>query len=54
MNCPNCEYPMTEVEFGTYESDETEIGLECEICEHNICPDRLKDYVLNTWYGDII
>jgi predicted transcriptional regulator len=54
MLCPNCEYPMEEIEFGNSSSDETEIGFECEICEHKICPDDAEDYVLNAWYGDII
>ena len=54
MYCPDCEYPMIEVEFGDSSSDETEIGLECEICGHTICPDKAEDHVLNAWYGDVI
>ena len=54
MYCPDCEYPMIEVEFGDSSSDVTEIGFECDICEHSICPDKMEDYVLNAWYGDII
>ena len=54
MYCPDCEYPMIEVEFGDSSSDETEIGLECEICGHTICPDKAEDHVFNAWYGDVI
>tara|TARA_Y100001973_G_scaffold58127_2_gene85620 strand:+ start:4232 stop:4396 length:165 start_codon:yes stop_codon:yes gene_type:complete len=54
MECYNCEYPMEEIEFGDSSSDETEVGYECEVCEHTVCPDSLGDYALNSWYGEII
>ena len=54
MTCPNCQTELEEVEFGTSDSDDSEIGYGCEDCGLSILPEEMEDFVLNIFNGDTI
>ena len=48
MKCPNCSKEMIEEEYGSPQSDITEVGLLCNDCELSIQPQDIEEFVITT------